>query len=121
CLLPRTRVAVLSTAEAALLAGGPVNTADEARAAAAGIRAAGAEAVVVWSEELGLPGPTLLLDSGSGTRLFPWVGREAAAGTAGVLPAAIAARLALGDEVAAAVEFAAAFAVRAAERAIRLG
>ena len=109
-LFPRSRVVVLNRDEAGLLAEQAIGSWDDAMEAAVRLRAMGVEAVLIT----GLPGPRLCLEQEGGASAFDWADGELGTRHAGVLTAAITARLALGVTVQDAVAFAVQFAVNAA-------
>jgi hydroxymethylpyrimidine/phosphomethylpyrimidine kinase len=109
-LLPYALIATPNRAEAAALLGRPVDSPDEMAAAARDLAAGGPRYVLVTGGDAGADGttPGEAVDAfwtGTGTTLLrgPWIATRNTHGTGCSLSAAIAARLALGDDVPAAV------------------
>jgi hydroxymethylpyrimidine/phosphomethylpyrimidine kinase len=123
-IIPQAELVTPNANEAALLAGVPVRTLDDARAAAEGIAALGAAAVLIKGGHLegADRGTDLLLHNGEvnvlkATAIVP--GRFHGTGCA--LSAAIASRLAFGENLAAAVEGAKAWLAGALAHAYAVG
>jgi hydroxymethylpyrimidine/phosphomethylpyrimidine kinase len=108
-LLPRTWVVVLDVTEASALVGTTGPVIEELPEITRRVRSFGVEAVLVEIAASETVFSALGLDDGRAWREFPWAVCRTDRTSRGALSAAIAARLALGDSVEQAVEFAARF------------
>lgn len=122
-LLPLATVVTPNIPEAELLLGREITTPDDAAAAADALVAQGAEAALVKGGHLPVDGPVVdRLHTLSGRHAFEHARlRIDAHGTGCTLASAIAARLALGDDVAAACASATDYVHRALQRSYRPG
>ena len=125
-LLPLARVVTPNIPEAEVLTGRPIRSLDEARAAALALRQLGARAVIVKGGHLDRPDIVdLLVDGDRGGQVVELVAARVSGvhthGTGCTFAAAIAARLALGDELEAAARAAQAFVAGAMRAGIPLG
>lgn len=127
-LLPRATLVTPNLPEAAILAGHPVAGVEAMEAAARAITERGAEAVLLKGGHLaidGAPSDTVVDLLWTGTTVHRWerprLHTRHTHGTGCTLSSAIAARLALGDELASAVEGGLRYVHRAIEEAPGLG
>ncbi|TCZ87376.1 bifunctional hydroxymethylpyrimidine kinase/phosphomethylpyrimidine kinase [Lysobacter sp. N42] len=122
-LLPLASIVTPNIPEAELLVGRPIAGADDAAAAAEALLALGADAALVKGGHLPVGGPVVdRLHTAHATWIFEHARLPVDAhGTGCTLASAIAARLALGDDVQAACRAAGDYVHRALERAYRPG
>jgi hydroxymethylpyrimidine/phosphomethylpyrimidine kinase len=121
-LIPLAGVVTVNTDEASILTGLPVGNVAEARAAAVRLIGLGARAVVVKGGHLEGPAVDVLFDGYTFTEFSATrVSTRHTHGTGCTFASAVAARLALGDPLPAAVEAAKGYVTRALARAPRLG
>ena len=121
-LLPLADVVTPNTQEAAVLTGQPVTTVEEMRAAAVRLVELGARAALVKGGHLDGPAVDVLWDGASMTDLSAErIDSRHTHGTGCTLSSAIAARLALGDDLVSAVRGAKAYVTRAIAAAPGIG
>ena len=121
-LLPRAAVLTPNTEEAGALSGMPVSTLSDARRAAERLTELGARGVVITGGHLAGPAIDLVYEAGTFTELAgDHVASRHTHGTGCTFSAALAARLARGDDLVAAARTAKAYVAAAIRRAPGLG